>query len=142
MDQDGVNLSLQKKAGEHFDLNLGYSYIHADTENTSLISYLPKHRLTVGADYHNAGLNVSLDGTGVMSRYCKDGSIMEDYANYWVWDLAADYKVADSGFTLFGRINNIFDQFYTDIGTSYDPDDLGWYSAPGRNFTVGVSYEF
>lgn len=141
MDQDGVNLSLQKKAGEHFVLNLGYSYIHADTENTSLISYLPKHRLTVGADYHNGGLTVNLDGTGVMDRYCKAGSVMADYASYWVWDLAADYKM-DNGFTVFGRVNNIFDQFYTDIGTSYDPNRLGWYSAPGRNFVAGVSYEF
>lgn len=140
MDQDGVNLSLQKKAGEHFDLNLGYSYIHADTENTSLIGYLPKHRLTVGADYHNGGLTVNLDGTGVMDRYCKAGSIMEDYASYWVWDLAADYKM-DNGFTVFGRVNNIFDQFYTDIGTSSDPNK-SWFSAPGRNFVAGVSYEF
>lgn len=140
MDQDGINLSLQKKAGEHFDLNLGYSYIHADTENTSLISYLPKHRLTVGADYHNGGLTINLDGTGVMDRYCKAGSIMEDYASYWVWDLAADYKM-DNGFTVFGRVNNIFDQFYTDIGTSDDPN-RSWFSAPGRNFNVGVSYEF
>lgn len=140
MDQDGVNLSLQKKAGEHFDLNLGYSYIHADTENTSLIGYLPKHRLTVGADYHNGGLTINLDGTGVMDRYCKAGSIMEDYASYWVWDLAADYKM-DNGFTVFGRVNNIFDQFYTDIGTSYDPNE-SWFSAPGRNFVAGVSYEF
>lgn len=141
MDQDGVNLSLQKKAGEHFDLNLGYSYIHADVSNSLVLGNLPKHRLTVGADYHNGGLTVNLDGTGVMDRYCKAGSIMEDYASYWVWDLAADYKM-DNGFTVFGRVNNIFDQFYTDIGTSDDPDDLGWYSAPGRNFVAGVSYEF
>ena len=58
-----------------------------------------------------------------------------------MWDLAADYKVAGSGITVFGRVNNIFDQFYTDIGTSYDPNDF-WYSAPGRSFTAGVSYEF
>lgn len=141
MDQDGVNLSLQKKAGEHFDLNLGYSYIHADVSNSLVLGNLPKHRLTVGADYHNGGLTVNLDGTGVMDRYCKAGSIMEDYASYWVWDLAADYKM-DNGFTVFGRVNNIFDQFYTDIGTSSAPNDPGWYSAPGRNFVAGVSYEF
>lgn len=140
MDQDGVNLSLQKKAGEHFDLNLGYSYIHADVSNSLVLGNLPKHRLTVGADYHNGGLTVNLDGTGVMDRYCKAGSIMEDYASYWVWDLAADYKM-DNGFTVFGRVNNIFDQFYTDIGTSYDPNG-SWFSAPGRNFVAGVSYEF
>lgn len=140
MDQDGVNLSLQKKAGEHFDLNLGYSYIHADVSNSLVLGNLPKHRLTVGADYHNGGLTVNLDGTGVMDRYCKAGSIMEDYASYWVWDLAADYKM-DNGFTVFGRVNNIFDQFYTDIGTSSDPNEF-WFSAPGRNFVAGVSYEF
>lgn len=141
MDQDGINLSLQKKAGEHFDLNLGYSYIHADVSNSLVLGNLPKHRLTVGADYHNAGLTVNLDGTGIMNRY--HGAVMADYASYWVWDLAADYKVAGSGITVFGRVNNIFDQFYTDIGTSFTgPDDVGWYSAPGRNFTVGVSYEF
>ncbi len=141
MDQDGINLSLQKKVGEHFDLNLGYSYIHADVSNSLVLGNLPKHRFTVGADYHNGGLTVNLDGTGVMDRYCKAGSIMEDYASYWVWDLAADYKM-DNGFTVFGRVNNIFDQFYTDIGMSSAPNDSGWYSAPGRNFVAGVSYEF
>lgn len=144
IDQDGVNLSLQKKAGEHFDLNLGYSYIHADAANSNAFANLPKHRLTVGADYHNGGLTVNLDGTGIMNRYHGvSNPVMADYASYWVWDLAADYKVAGSGITVFGRVNNIFDQFYTDIGTSFTgPDGLGWYSAPGRNFTVGVSYEF
>lgn len=49
--------------------------------------------------------------------------------------------------TLFAKVNNIFDQFYTDVGSSYGPSAdpakyQDWYSAPGRNFEVGMQFTF
>ena len=72
---------------------------------------------------------------------------MRNYANYWVWDVAANYQFA-KGANLFARVNNIFDQFYTDVGSSYGPDaddparGYDWYSAPGRNFEMGLQFTF
>ena len=49
--------------------------------------------------------------------------------------------------TAFARVNNIFDQFYTDVGSSYGPNAdptnyQYWYSAPGRNFEIGLQFQF
>ena len=71
---------------------------------------------------------------------------MKDYASFWVWDLNANYRINKEA-SLFVKVNNIFDQFYTDIGSFYGPDadpsrGLGWYSAPGRNFEVGMQFTF
>ena len=82
-----------------------------------------------------------------MNRYGSKGSPeMRNYANYWVWDMAANYHFTKN-VTLFARVNNIFDQFYTDVGSSYGPDAdpakyQDWYSAPGRNFEVGLQFTF
>lgn len=141
----GVNASLNKDFGAHVTASLGYSYIHADTHNLN-ISYLPKHELHIGVDYHNAGFKVSLWGRGIMDRYTSPlHPVMKDYASFWVWDLNANYRINKEA-SLFVKVNNIFDQFYTDIGTSSDPygsDPYGtWYSAPGRNFEVGMQFTF
>ena len=66
---------------------------------------------------------------------------MKDYANFWVWDLSANYQITKEA-SVFAKVNNIFDQFYTDIGASYGPDVMYWYSAPGRNFEVGMQFTF
>lgn len=136
----GVNASLQKDFNSHVSASLGYSYIHSAKNNDSL-SYLPKHAVNIGVDYHNAKFDASIDGRAVIDRYTSTRNPkMKDYSSYWVWDLSANYHFA-KGATLFARLNNIFDQFYTDIGSSYDPNGI-WYSAPGRNFEVGLQYQF
>lgn len=136
----GVNASLNKDFGAHVTATLGYSYIHADTNNLN-ISYLPKHELHIGVDYHNANLKASVWGRGIMDRYTSSRNpTMKDYSSFWVWDFSADYQFA-KGTSVFARVNNIFDQFYTDIGASYDPNGT-WYSAPGRNFEIGLQYQF
>lgn len=92
-------------------------------------------------NYDSEKLDASLTGRGIMDRYgSKSNPVMKDYANFWVWDLAANYRVNDT-ISVYGRLNNIFDQFYTDVGTSYDPNGA-WYSAPGRNYEVGMQLRF
>ena len=136
----GVNASLNKDFGAHVTATLGYSYIHADTNNLN-ISYLPKHELNIGVDYHNANFKASVWGRGIIDRYTSSGhSAMKDYSSFWVWDFNADYEIT-KGVSVFAKVNNIFDQFYTDIGASYDPYGT-WYSAPGRNFEIGLQYQF
>ena len=111
-------------------------------ENINNDGLIPESTLNVGINYKADKFNASLDGRGVMNRYggkaCPE---MRNYANYWVWDVAANYQFA-KGATLFARVNNIFDQFYTDVGSSYGPDTQHWYSAPGRNFEIGLQYQF
>lgn len=149
-DINGFNLSLDKQFSSHWEAGIGYSYLHAPAQNgknINLNGVLPESTLNVNVTYKADKFNASLDGRGVMNRYGSKGSPeMRNYANYWVWDMAANYHFTKNA-TLFARVNNIFDQFYTDIGSFYGHDAdpsraLGWYSAPGRNFEVGMQFTF
>lgn len=141
---NGFSLSLNKEFSRHWNASLGYSYLHMQAkagENINNNGALPESTLHVNVSYKADKFNASLDGRGVMNRYgSKKYPEMRNYANYWVWDMAANYHFTQNA-TLFARVNNIFDQFYTDYGSSYDPYDT-WYSAPGRNFEMGLQFTF
>lgn len=138
VDINGINASLNKKFNDHVSAYVGYGYINADLKAAAYAN-LPKHKLSVGVDYTNGNYDLGLDGVGVMDRYSKS-AVMDKYNSYWVWNLHGNYHVGEA-ITVYGRINNVFNQFYTDIGTSRDPYGA-WYSAPGRNYEVGVSFQF
>lgn len=142
---NGFNLNLNKEFSRHWSTYVGYTYMHMNAqkdENINNDGTIPESTLNVGVTYKADKFNASLDGRGIMNRYGnKHYPEMRDYANYWVWDVAANYQFA-KGATLFARVNNIFDQFYTDVGSSYGPDTQNWYSAPGRNFEIGMQYQF
>lgn len=142
---NGFNLNLNKEFNRHWSTYVGYTYMHMNAqkgENINNDGAIPESTLNVGVNYKADKFNASLDGRGVMNRYGKKAHPeMRDYANYWVWDVAANYQFA-KGATLFARVNNIFDQFYTDVGSSYGPDTQHWYSAPGRNFEIGMQFTF
>lgn len=150
-DINGFNLGLHKEFSSHWEAGIGYSYLHAsaqDGKNINLDGVLPESTLHMDVTYKADKFDVSLDGRGVMNRYGhKAYPEMRNYANYWVWDMAANYHFT-KGAVLFARVNNIFDQFYTDVGSSYGPDaddparGYDWYSAPGRNFEMGLQFTF
>lgn len=141
---NGFSLSLNKEFSRHWNASLGYSYLHMQAkagENINNNGALPESTLHVNVSYKADKFNASLDGRGVMNRYGSKGSPeMRNYSSYWVWDMAANYHFTKNA-TLFARVNNIFDQFYTDVGTSFDPYGT-WYSAPGRNFEIGMQFTF
>lgn len=147
---NGFSLSLNKEFSRHWNASLGYSYLHMQAkagENINNDGALPESTLHVNVSYKADKFNASLDGRGVMNRYgSKESPEMRNYSSYWVWDMAANYHFTKNA-TLFAKVNNIFDQFYTDVGSSYGPSAdptqwQGWYSAPGRNFEVGMQFTF
>lgn len=144
-DVNGFSINLNKEFSQHWNASVGYSYLHMSAQEGKNINndgVLPESTLNVNVGYQADRFNANLSGRGIMNRY---GSVynpeMRNYANYWVWDLAANYQFTKEA-TLFARVNNIFDQFYTDVGTSTSPDAYYWYSAPGRNFEVGLQFQF
>ena len=141
---NGFSLNLNKDFSHHWNAGIGYSYLHMQAksgENINSDGKLPESTLNINVGYTADKFNASLYGRGIMNRYGnKANNEMRNYANYWVWDLAANYQFTKEA-TLFARVNNIFDQFYTDIGSSQDPYG-SWYSAPGRNFEIGLQFQF
>lgn len=142
---NGFSLNLNKDFSHHWNAGIGYSYLHMQAksgENINSNGTLPESTLNINVGYTADKFNASLYGRGIMNRYGnKANNEMRNYANYWVWDLAANYQFTKEA-TLFARVNNIFDQFYTDVGTSSSPDAKYWYSAPGRNFEIGLQFQF
>ena len=146
---NGFTINLDKKFSSHWAAGIGYSYLHIPAKEGQNINFngsLPESTLNINVDYTTPKFNISLSGRGIMNRYGTKAdwsgkpTKMSNYANYWVWDLAANYQFTKEA-TLFARVNNIFDQFYTDIGSSQDPYGT-WYSAPGRNFEIGLQFQF
>lgn len=141
---NGFSLNLNKDFSHHWNAGIGYSYLHMQAksgQNINSDGKLPESTLNINVGYTADKFNASLYGRGIMNRYGRAKSpAMRNYANYWVWDLAANYQFTKEA-TLFARVNNIFDQFYTDIESSQDPYD-SWYSAPGRNFEIGLQFQF
>lgn len=142
---NGFSLNLNKDFNQHWNASIGYSFIHmpatAPNKNINSDGILPESTLNINVGYQADKFNANLSGRGIMNRYGnKTNNEMRNYANYWVWDLSANYQFTKEA-TLFARVNNIFDQFYTDIGSSQDPY-VTWYSAPGRNFEIGLQFQF
>lgn len=148
---NGFSLNLNKEFSQHWNTSIGYTFIHspatAEYYNINNNGIIPESTLNINVGYQTDKFNASLSGYGIMNRYGnKANDEMRNYANYWVWDLAANYQFTKEA-TLFARVNNIFDQFYTDVGSSYGPNAAGnyseqWYSAPGRNFEIGLQFQF
>ena len=147
---NGFSLNLNKDFNQHWNAGIGYSYLHMQAmsgQNINSDGTLPESTLNINVGYTADKFNASLYGRGIMNRYGNKGKDeMRNYANYWVWDLAANYQFTKEA-TLFARVNNIFDQFYTDVGSSFGPNAAGnyseqWYSAPGRNFEIGLQFQF
>lgn len=142
---NGFNLNLNKEFSSHWSTYVGYTYMHINAQKGKNINndgFIPESTLNVGINYKADKFSASLDGRGVMNRYgSKESPEMRNYSSYWVWDMAANYQFTKNA-TLFARVNNIFDQFYTDVGSSSGPDDMYWYSAPGRNFEMGLQFTF
>lgn len=158
VDSWGWNAQLNKTFNEHLNGYVGYSYVHVDaaksTENDNLNGAVPESILNIGVNYSNAKLNAYINGQGIMNRQGPKSAheYIKDYGSFWVWNVGADYQIHPNA-NVFVKINNVFDQFYSAVGTSQDPYgslvvspygnyNLMWYSAPGRNYEVGVSFQF
>ena len=146
---NGFSFNLNKEFSQHWNAGVGYTFIHSpatETRNINNDGIIPESTLNINVGYKADKFNANLSGYGVMNRYGnKKYPEMRNYANYWVWDVTANYQFTKQA-TLFARLNNIFDQFYTDVGSSYGPNADGvqqqWYSAQGRNFEVGLQFQF
>lgn len=140
----GFNAELVKKFNEHMNASIGYTFAHVDAQsgkNENWNGTLPQSMINTRLNYSNAKLDASIAGRGIMNRKGNKGKNLEKYGNFWVWDVAVNYQVRPYA-TIFAKVNNVFDQFYSDVVTSGNPYGSGWYSAPGRNYELGVSFQF
>lgn len=141
----GWDIQLTKQLNDNFSANVGYTHLYIDPENEysnpNRNGYLPSGTWNLGLKYEKDQFDMQLNGRGIIDREGRKGkNISDEFTSFWIWDVAMNYQFEDNA-KAFIRVNNIFDKFYTDQCYDMDPDG-SWYSAPGRNFQVGVQYSF
>lgn len=141
----GFDIQYEKYFDDSWHGLLSWSRLsYTNKKGTTDYGYLPKNMVTVGVDYTKDKWNIGLDGKGFIGR---DGNKVESKGwpsdNYWVFNLGLNYKPEDN-LKVFAKVNNLFNQEYAEqtnaIWWGSKPGD--WYGMPGRNFVVGMEYEF
>ena len=148
-DAHGWSLQLVKRVDSHLRARLGYTRTHVGAtaqRQFNVDGYLPKDQWNIGVDYVNRAFDASLLARGIVGRPGPSDAIGKFFPtdNYWVVDLTMNYKVAEET-KVYLKVNNIFNQFYAEHSnarTSWWGAAEQWWTAPGRNFMIGVEQSF
>ncbi len=142
----GWDLQLNKVFNKHLTAFVGYTHTNVDPENdkqnANIDGKLPTGTWNIGMDYTEDKWNIGLQGRGVMDRLGRKVQQNQNFYKvntYWVWDMAVNYKATDQ-VTAFLKVANLFNRYYTE--QAYELNPAKWYSSPGRNFQVGIQYQF
>ena len=142
-DAHGWSLQLTKRMDSHWRTRLGYTLTHigkTEQRGVNVDGYLPKDQWNIGLDYRNRDFDSSLLARGMIGRPGPvNGAFPID--NYWVVDLAMNYQIADAT-KIYLKANNIFNQFYAEHSNVKYGGSGQWWTAPGRNFMIGIEQSF
>ena len=142
-DAHGWSLQLTKRVDSHWRARIGYTQTHVgktEQRGVNADGYLPEDQWNIGVDYRNRDFDSSLLARGIIGRSGPvRGSFPTD--NYWVVDLAMNYQIADAT-KIYLKANNIFNQFYAEHSNVKWGGPGQWWTAPGRNFMIGVEQSF
>ena len=142
-DAHGWSLQLTKRMDSHWRTRLGYTLTHigkTEQRDVNVDGYLPKDQWNIGLDYRNRDFDSSLLARGMIGRPGPvNGAFPID--NYWVVDLAMNYQIADAT-KIYLKANNIFNQFYAEHSNVKWGGPGQWWTAPGRNFMIGIEQSF
>ncbi len=147
----GWDMQLNKKFSDKVNAYVGYTHTMVDptaarTQNVD--GYIPKGAWNIGLNYQQEKYDVEVQGRGVIDR--PGPQTTDAYENffpastYWIWDVGVNYKVAKNT-KAFLKVNNVFDTFYAEHSNARStwwgqPGE--WWTSPGRNYQIGVQYQF
>ena len=145
-DAHGWSLQLDKRVDSHWRTRVGHTQTHTgktEQHGVNIDGTLPRDQWNIGVDYRNRDFDSTLLARGMVGRPGPvNGAFPTD--NYWVVDLAMNYQVADAT-KIYLKANNIFNQFYAEHSNariSWWGAAEQWWTAPGRNFMIGVEQSF
>ncbi|MDL2280623.1 TonB-dependent receptor [Selenomonadales bacterium OttesenSCG-928-I06] len=147
-DAKGFSVSLNKRFSDKISGFVGYTYTKIDSYKTTaenINGLIPKGMWNIAFTFEKEKYDVSLIGRGIIDKPGAKNGTDKIYPTdtYWVCDVAANFKV-DKHATLFVRVNNIFDKYYAEFSNvgPYGGGPGDWWSAPGRNYQIGVKCSF
>jgi outer membrane receptor protein involved in Fe transport len=142
----GLELSLRAEPWEFLSCYLNYTYqdveFAAGANDGNEIPLVPKHELGGGVQIRPCeGFRVNLDAryTSQMFAGGDNANALDPMSDYVVVDLGLAYSfpVCDTTWEVFGGIDNLFDETYTNFVYWG-----GYYAAPGRTYKAGVKVAF
>ena len=144
--RNGLTLSADTGLSDSLRIGAGYGYIDAEirsgTHAGKRVPLVPEHQFNLYAEWRPLpNLLLRLD-----TEYVGEQFLGADFDNasppldaYTVANLVSHYDLGDWRFS--AKINNLFDQRYSETGASSFAGD-GFNPSPERNFWVGASYVF
>jgi len=141
----GWDVQLNKKWSNHFSTNVGYTNTTVDAaagQIENLNGNLPKGAWNIDLNYQQEKYDIAVLGRGIIDKPGpKAATASFPATTYWIWDMAVNYKVAKDT-KLFVKANNIFNQYYAEYSNVSWGQPGEWYPSPGRNYQIGVQYQF
>lgn len=148
----GITMNLTQRMGDSWNLQAGYVFTHVDATNPgrtrNVDGYVPRHQVTLAAQYKKDKFDGAFTLKGIIDR---PGPQTPDVLGkffpkntYWLADVSMNYQVRDN-IRLFGRVNNLFNTYYVENSnarSSWWGKEDEWWTAPGRNYMVGMSLTF
>jgi vitamin B12 transporter len=139
-DANGFEVNTKITPLNFLTLNASYTFINKDNFE-DFNDYIPENKFVASIDYtglENAFFNLTFRNVGertIFDRYGSFGTAGEDIVleSYKVLDFMTNYKVLGDTVTFFGAVTNFLNEDY---------DDIYGYSTRGRNFKVGVRFQF
>jgi vitamin B12 transporter len=139
-DANGIELNTKVIPTSYLTVNASYTYVDRDVFE-DFNDYIPENKFVLGLDitpFDKAFFNITYRNIGertIFDRYGSFGTAGEDVIleSYQVLDFMANYKLLDNKLTVFAGITNLLDEDY---------DDIYGYSTRGRNYKLGVRFQF
>ena len=145
----GWDVSLKKTFSDTVTAYVGYTHTTIDAteqRGPNADGYLPEDTVNIGIDYSENKWNVGVQARANFDRrgpaQTAGGKFFPE-ETFWIWDIGFNYQ-ADDNTKVFAKVNNLFDKFYAEqsnVLVGYGSAGQ-WYTAPGRNFIMGVEYSF
>lgn len=146
----GWDVQLNKKFSTMLNGFVGYTGISVESpgKQDNVSGYVPKGTWNVGLNYQRDKYDMALLGRGIIDRVgptTSNGLPALPTSTYWVWDAAINCNVTKNA-RAFVKVNNIFDKYYAEfsnVAYGYPIPIAGdWWSSPGRNYQIGIQYQF
>ena len=139
---DANGFEVNSKISPLQNLTLLTSYTYVDKKNLEDFNdYIPKHKLVATLEVipsEKSFFSISYRNVGdrtIFDRYGSFGLAGTDVIlpKYQVFDFMTNYKLLEETVTIFAAVTNVFDENYDDI--------LG-FSTRGRNYKIGLRFQF
>ncbi|RAM00287.1 hypothetical protein DO021_19730 [Desulfobacter hydrogenophilus] len=125
----GIESTIAWHPCDYFNMQLGYTYTDTEDDNGDRLDRRPLHKGTADLNFYPTK-HLQIHFTSVYVSERDDGD--EKLDAYTLVNLAVSYQICKN-VKVFGRIENLFDEEYEEVG-GYGTADISAYAGVKLNF--------